>query len=66
MKCTKCGGHIHSSRTLCNKCAGVEPKAFVSTDKPKTKGGMVNGKWESGNKRAARAGVADILEMLET
>lgn len=35
------------------------------TDKPKTKGGMEGGKWISGNKRAARAGIADILEMLK-
>ena len=63
MKCTKCGTHIHSSRSLCNKCAGVTTKAFEKAA-TKTKGGMVGGKWVSGNKKAAMAGIDELRGIL--
>lgn len=65
MKCTRCGAKIHSSRKLCNKCAGVEPKEFVSADRPKTRGGIVDGVYMSGRNRAAKAGIANLRGILE-
>ena len=62
MKCKKCGTHIHSSRELCNKCAGVTDKAVDAPEK--TKGAMVEGKWESGRNRAARLGMDELRGMV--
>tara|TARA_R110002096_G_scaffold54377_1_gene140312 strand:- start:840 stop:1040 length:201 start_codon:yes stop_codon:yes gene_type:complete len=64
VKCDKCPALIHSSRQLCNKCNGTTAKAFDKAP-TKTRGGMVAGKWESGNARAARAGIDKLKEMLE-
>ena len=64
MKCTKCGGHIHSSRQLCNKCAGVEVKAFEKAP-TKTRGGYVNDKWVSGRTKARIAGMDELRGMFE-
>ena len=61
--CEKCPQLIHSSRSLCNKCAGVTTKAFEKAA-TKTKGGMVGGKWVSGNKRAAIAGMDELRGIL--
>ena len=63
--CANCPQLIHSSRKLCNKCSGVTTKAFKKQP-TKTRGGMVGGKWVSGNKKAAIAGIADIKAMLWT
>ena len=63
--CANCPQLIHSSRTLCNKCAGVTAKTFEKAA-TKTRGGMVGGEWVSGRRKAAKAGIADIKGMLET
>jgi len=63
--CANCPQLIHSSRTLCNKCAGVTAKT-LERQPTKTRGGMVGGEWVSGMRKAAAAGIADIKGMLET
>ena len=63
--CANCPQLIHSSRTLCNKCAGVTAKT-LERQPTKTRGGMVGGEWVSGSRKAAAAGIADIKGMLET
>ena len=62
-KCDKCPALIHSSRKLCNQCSGVTAKAFEKAPTV-TKGGMAGGEWVSGRTKAARAGVADALDIL--
>ena len=64
--CANCPQLIHSSRTLCNKCAGVsrEKGITITTIHTKTRGGMVGGEWVSGRRKAATAGIADIKAML--
>tara|TARA_R110000765_G_scaffold97931_2_gene184098 strand:+ start:700 stop:903 length:204 start_codon:yes stop_codon:yes gene_type:complete len=62
--CANCPQLIHSSRKLCNKCSGVTAKTFEKAA-TKTKGGMVGGKWVSGNKKAAMAGMDELRGMLE-
>ena len=62
--CANCPQLIHSSRKLCNKCSGVTAKTFEKQP-TKTKGGMVGGKWVSGNKKAAIAGMDELRGMLE-